>query len=184
MPPRRLPVLLAGLFALAAPAAALGQDHARHDHQAHQPPEPDPGEHAAHTPHMAPGADHAGHGGMTSPLGPWPLSRDASGTSWQPDLSEHGGLHATRGDWTLMGHAVFNLVHDWQNGPRGDDKTFVSGMVMGAARRDFADGGVLNLRAMLSPEPWMGEEGFPLLLAAGETADGVNPLIDRQRSEE
>lgn len=180
MPPRRLPVLLAGLFALAAPAAALGQDHAGHDHHAHQPPEPDPGEHAAHTLHAAPGADHAGHGGMTSPLGPWPLSRDASGTSWQPDLSHHGGLHATSGDWSFMGHAVLNLVHDWQNGPRGDDKTFVSGMIMGAARRDFADGGVLNLRAMLSPEPWMGEEGFPLLLAAGETADGVDPLIDRQ----
>jgi len=83
-----------------------------------------------------------------------------------------------------MGHAMLNLIHDRQNGPRGDDKTFVSGMIMGAARREFADGSTLNLRAMLSPEPLMGRDGFPLLLAAGETADGVNPLVDRQHPHE
>jgi hypothetical protein len=79
-----------------------------------------------------------------------------------------------------MGHAALSLVHDRQNGPRGDDKTFVGGMLMGAARRDFDDGSILNLRAMLSPEPFMGKRGFPLLLAAGETADGVSTLVDRQ----
>jgi len=83
-----------------------------------------------------------------------------------------------------MGQAQLNLVHDSQGEPRGDDKTFVSGMIMGAARRDFADGSTLNLRAMLSPDPFMGKDGFPLLLAAGETADGVNPLIDRQHPHE
>ncbi len=171
----------ASLLALALPAAA--QDHSHHPTPPAQTPPPTGQDHA-HGAHPAPDAEpaHRGHDGhaMTSPLGPWPMTRDASGTAWQPDLSEHGGVHDVRGDWSLMGHAVLNLVHDWQNGPRGDDKTFVSGMVMGAARRDFADGSTLNLRAMLSPEPWMGEEGFPLLLAAGETADGVTPLVDRQ----
>ena len=33
---------------------------------------------------------------------------------------------------------------------------------------------------MLSPDPLMGPRGYPLLLAAGETADGKTPLIDRQ----
>ena len=33
---------------------------------------------------------------------------------------------------------------------------------------------------MLSPDPFMGKRGYPLLLAAGETADGVTPLVDRQ----
>jgi hypothetical protein len=80
----------------------------------------------------------------------------------------------------LMGHALLNGVHDWQDGPRGDEKTFLAGMIMGAARRDFASGGTLNLRAMVSPDPLMGEEGYPLLFASGETADGVTPLIDRQ----
>jgi hypothetical protein len=33
---------------------------------------------------------------------------------------------------------------------------------------------------MLSPEPFMGPAGYPLLLASGETADGRTHLIDRQ----
>ena len=53
-------------------------------------------------------------------------------------------------------------------------------MVMGSARRDLASGDKLTLRAMLSPDPFMGKRGYPLLLAAGETADGVTPLVDRQ----
>jgi hypothetical protein len=57
-------------------------------------------------------------------------------------------------------------------------------MIMGAARRSFADGGRLNLRAMLSPDPFMGKDGYPLLLAAGETADGVTTLVDRQHPHE
>jgi len=36
------------------------------------------------------------------------------------------------------------------------------------------------LRAMLSPDPLMGPEGYPLLLATGETADGLTHLVDRQ----
>ena len=123
-------------------------------------------------------------GFMPSPLGQWPMTRDASGTSWQPDVSEHGGLHRSAGDWSLMGHALINLTHDRQDGPRGDHKTFVSGMIMGSALRRFDDGSALNLRAMLSPDPLMGKAGYPLLLAAGETADGVNTLIDRQHPHE
>ncbi|MGA0545735.1 hypothetical protein ACO2Q1_10705 [Brevundimonas sp. VNH65] len=131
--------------------------------------------------HHAPTDPHAGHDmPSNSPLGPWPLTRDASGTAWQPDMSTHGGLHGQSGDWSLMGHAVLNLVHSAQSGPRGDDQTFVAGMLMGAARREFDDGTTLNLRAMVSPDPLMGKRGYPLLLAAGETADGVRPLLDRQ----
>ena len=176
------PLAGASLLALAMPATA--QDHSHHaappaqtptPKPATAPPAPDPDPHAGHD-MAAAGESHV----MTSPLGAWPMTRDASGTAWQPDLSEHGGIHAMRGDWSFMGHAMFNLTWDRQDGPRGDEKTFVSGMVMGAARRDFADGSTLNFRAMLSPDPLMGKEGFPLLLAAGETADGVAPLVDRQ----
>jgi hypothetical protein len=191
------PLAGASLLALAFPAAA--QDHSHHPAPPAQTPAPAGPEnpHAGHVPVAAPQppaahADHAGAGAdhgaeghaMTSPLGRWPMNRDASGTSWQPDLSRHGGVHAMRGGWSLMGHAQVNLTHDWQGGPRGDDKTFVGGMIMGSARRDFGDGSTLNLRAMLSPAPFMGEEGFPLLLAAGETADGVTPLVDRQHPHE
>jgi hypothetical protein len=53
-------------------------------------------------------------------------------------------------------------------------------MLMGSARRDFANGSVFQLRAMLSPDPLMGKSGYPLLLASGETANGLTPLVDRQ----
>ena len=33
---------------------------------------------------------------------------------------------------------------------------------------------------MLSPDPLMGKRGYPLLLASGETANGIDRLIDRQ----
>jgi hypothetical protein len=181
-------VLSAGASLLVLASTATAQDSAQ-THSHHQTPPvataPPVDPHAGHDmtrhdPSVA--ADpHAGHDmPMQSPLGGWPMSRDASGTGWQPDVSEHGGLHRQAGNWTLMGHAMLNVVYDRQSGPRGDDKTFVAGMFMGAARRDLDDRSTLNLRAMVSPDPLMGKDGYPLLLAAGETADGVHPLVDRQ----
>jgi hypothetical protein len=120
-------------------------------------------------------------GGMTGALGPYGASREASGTAWQPDASTHGGVHLMAGGWMLMGHALLNGVYDWQQGPRGGTRGFVSGMLMGMARRE-AGRGTLQLRAMLSPEPLMGARGYPLHLAAGETADGTTLLVDRQHS--
>ena len=124
-----------------------------------------------------------GHGGhemaMTGALGPYPMERESSGTAWQPDTSEHMGLHVMSGDWTLMAHGTLNLVYDQQSGPRGDDKAFASGMLMGMARRPLGNG-ILLFKAMVSPDPIMGKRGYPLLLASGETANGVDRLIDRQ----
>jgi len=116
---------------------------------------------------------------MTGALGPYPMTRESSGTAWQPDTSEHAGLHVMRGDWTLMAHGTLNLVYDHQSGPRGDDKAFASGMLMGMARRPLGHG-TLQFKAMLSPDPLMGKRGYPLLLASGETANGRDRLIDRQ----
>jgi len=117
---------------------------------------------------------------MRSPLGGYRMTRDASGTSWQPDASPHAGVMVhTDGGWMLMGHALFNGVVDRQGGPRGGDKTFLAGMVMGMAQRPMGDG-TLGFKAMVSPDPLMGRRGYPLLLATGETADGETPLIDRQ----
>jgi len=176
------------IIAVAASAPAFAQ-HTGHappppapappppvDHSAHQMPEQQPqGEAMDHGRHAMPATEHQ----MTGALGSYPMSREASGTAWQPDASAHGGLHATAGDWTLMGHLTLNAVYDWQEGPRGDEMGFVSGMVMGVARREIGNG-TLQLRAMLSPDPLMGRRGYPLHLAAGESADGVAPLIDRQ----
>ncbi|WP_029915866.1 hypothetical protein [Caulobacter sp. UNC358MFTsu5.1] len=118
--------------------------------------------------------------GRSGPLGYYPMTRDASGTSWQPDASPHDGVMTfTETGWMLMGHAVFNGVYDSQGGPRGGDKAFLAGMVMGMAQHDLGEGKV-GFKAMLSPDPFMGKSGYPLLLATGETADGEHPLVDRQ----
>jgi hypothetical protein len=124
-------------------------------------------------------AEHAGHGAMTGALGPYPMAREASGTAWEPDASEHGGIHVMSGDWTLMAHGILDLVYDHHSGARGDDKAFLSGMVMGMARRPIGNG-TLQFKTMLSPDPAMGKSGYPLLLASGETANGSDRLIDRQ----
>jgi hypothetical protein len=128
---------------------------------------------------MAP-AVHAGHAmAMTGALGSYPMTRESSGTAWQPDSSEHDALHVMSGDWTLMAHGVLNLVADHQSGRRGDDQIFASGMLMGMAQRPLGNG-TLQFKAMLSPDPLMGKRGYPLLLASGETANGTDRLIDRQ----
>lgn len=136
--------------------------------------------------HTAPAPDHGAgashqHDGMAMQgfLGPYDMSREGSGTSWLPDSTPHQGVHAAYGDWMLMGHALINGVYDHQGGPRGGDKTFASGMLMGMAQRPLGDG-TLGLRAMVSPDPFMGPSGYPLLFATGETADGRTPLVDRQ----
>ena len=129
---------------------------------------------------MAMQGKHAGHQmSMIGALGPYPMERESSGTAWQPDTSEHAGLHIMSGEWTLMAHGVVNLVYDHQSGPRGADKAFASGMLMGMARRPLGNG-TLQFKAMVSPDPLMGKSGYPLLLASGETANGTDRLIDRQ----
>jgi len=125
-------------------------------------------------------ASHAGHEmKMNGALGPYPMQREASGTSWQPDASQSMGVMSMSGHWMLMAAGVLNLVYDHQSGARGDDKAFASGMLMGMASRPLSNGTV-QVRAMLSPDPLMGPRGYPLLLASGETANGRDPLIDRQ----
>jgi len=127
------------------------------------------------------GMDQAMHGmTMKAVLGPYPEQRESSGTAWQPDASTAmSGPMIMSGGWMLMAHGIVNLVYDHQSGPRGDDKAFVSGMVMAMASRPLGDG-MLQLRTMLSPDPLMGPSGYPLLLQIGETANGRTPLIDRQ----
>jgi hypothetical protein len=169
----------AALLAGAALAfAAQGHEHHMPEPQIARP-RPTAESHAGHQMQASAMTMPAEHR-MSGALGAYPMGREASGTAWQPDVSPHGGVMVHRDGWMLMGHATLNAVHSWQEGPRGDDKTFVSGMVMGMAQRGFEDGGQLRLRAMLSPDPLMGKRGYPLLLASGETADGIEPLIDRQ----
>lgn len=133
-----------------------------------------------------PGMDHGSmpgmdmnHPMMVGATGSYGMTRDASGTSWQPDSTPMEGMHGMVGDWTTMLHGYLTGVYDHQGGPRGDDMTFSESMLMGMAQKQVGIG-TLTLRAMMSLDPLMGKSGYPLLLQTGETADGVTTLVDRQ----
>lgn len=117
---------------------------------------------------------------MAGNLGNYAMTRDASGTSWQPDSTPMQGIHFNEGDWSLMTDGFVNGVFDNQGGKRGADKTFSSSMAMLMAQRSIGDRGTLGLRGMMSLDPLMGANGYPLLFATGETANGSTPLVDRQ----
>ncbi|QJD99154.1 LPS-assembly protein LptD [Massilia forsythiae] len=162
-------LLLAAAAATAQAQESAAMDHAAMDHTA---------------------MDHTamGHGNtdasamptmMSGMLGPYPMAREASGTSWQPDATPMDGIHAMHGDWMTMVHGYANLVYDHQGGPRGDKQAFTESMFMAMAQRPLGDG-TLGLRAMFSLDPTIGKRGYPLLFQTGETADGVHPLVDRQ----
>ena len=116
---------------------------------------------------------------MQGLLGPYDLTREATGTSWQPDSTPMGGIHAMSGSWLAMLHGYLDLVYDDQRGPRGDTQTFPTGMLMFMARRELTRG-AFGIRLMVSPDPVMGAGGYTLLFQTGETANGSTPLIDRQ----
>ncbi len=153
------------LFAVAAPISGAAR--------AQTPPAPDESElpPLGTGPNMQTGANGA--------LSDYPMQRDGSGTAWQPDSSPHEGIHGSFGQWSTMLHGYAYGVYDHQGGPRGGDKPFSESMFMAMAQRPL-DFGQVTLRTMLSLDPFMGKDGYPLLLQTGETANGVTPLIDRQ----
>jgi hypothetical protein len=122
--------------------------------------------------------DHGAMGGDM--LGAYAMTREASGTSWQPETAPMEGVHIMTGDWMVMLHGYATLVYDDQGGARGGNKTFSQSMFMAMASRPVGMRGTLGLRAMLSLDPLMGRSGYPLLFATGETADGHTELVDRQ----
>lgn len=107
------------------------------------------------------------------------LSAAGSGTSRLPADDAMQGLHFAAGGWMLMAHGYALGAWTHQGGPRGDEEAFVQPMAMLEASRPIAPSARLQLRAMLSLDPLMGERGYPNLFATGETAHGV-ALVDRQ----
>ncbi len=117
---------------------------------------------------------------MSGFLGDYPMSREASGTSWQPEATPMDGRHFMWNGWMAMLHGYVNAVYVDAGGPRGDTDVFSESMFMMMAQR-VAGPGTLGVRVMLSLDPLLvGKQGYPLLFQSGETADGRTPLIDRQ----
>ena len=114
----------------------------------------------------------------TGPLG-IPETRLGSGTSWLPDASPMHAAHFKAGAWALMLHGEGFLQYNRQSGIRGDAQVDLIDWTMLAASRDVA-GGRLQLRGMVSTDPWgVGPGGYPLLLQTGESNRG-RPLVDHQ----
>lgn len=111
--------------------------------------------------------------------GPYSMTREASGTSWQPDSTPHEGVHIMAGPWMFMFHGYIDPIYNHQGGPRGDNESYTASMFMAMAQRPLGPG-TFGLRSMLSLDPTMGKTGYPELLQTGETANGRDPLIDRQ----
>jgi hypothetical protein len=105
--------------------------------------------------------------------------RMASGTAWIPDSSRVRGSMLRRGAWMLSVHGSATLQYDRQDTQRGDTQLALVDWAMIMASRT-ARGGLLQVRAMTSLEPWLlGGDGYPLLLQTGGTyRHGV--LHDRQ----
>jgi hypothetical protein len=116
---------------------------------------------------------------MQGLYGSYSMTREGSGTSWQPDSTPMEGAHQMRGEWMTMEHGFIDGIYDDQGGPRGATQTFSTSMLMLMARRELTDG-AFGVRLMVSGDPLMGKNGYPLLFQTGETANGVDPLIDRQ----
>ena len=122
--------------------------------------------------------EHAAMPSMPTPLD-IPETRDASGTSWQPDVTPMFMWHAMLGGWSLGAHANVFAGYTGGSSERGESLLTSINWVMAMARHSIGAGD-LTLRTMLSAEPGtMPGDGYPLLLQTGESFDG-EPLHDRQ----
>lgn len=187
-PAYRRAVFAAAALAGALPAAgtALAQDHSDH-HAMHGPDEPPAEDMAAHHGHHT---DH-GDGEPCMAAGLLPVYAEGSGTARLPGhegtpgtcgmapSGHSGGIHLAHGDgWMAMAHGFVAAQYTDHGGPRGDDKAYVTSMLMLMGERETG-WGRLQLKSMMSLEPAMDARGYPNLFATGETAGG-EPLVDRQ----
>lgn len=164
------------------PPAARHENHGPQEHREEKSGQEQPKEHQEH----APGKAMKGEGhrpeqmSVSGPLG-LSHSREASGTSWQPDSTPMHAIHFMDGDWTFMLHGNVFLGYDYQSGKRGGDEWISTHWFMFMARHPLG-GGELAIRTMLSLEPaTVGRDGYPLLLQSGESL-GDEPLHDDQHA--
>src|SRR5207253_5663410 len=63
-----------------------------------------------------------------------PMTRNPSGTSWQPDATSMRGVHLSAGGWMLMLHGALSAGYDDQFGNRGGDRFLSTNWFMGMAQ--------------------------------------------------
>ena len=167
-------LLLLSLLTAAMPALA------QHNH----------GDHSMAMPGMPMAADSTApmmdHGTMSHAYSRnLPMSRNGSGTSWQPDQTPMYMWMQHKGPWMLMYHAGAYARYTSQNfnnkGMRGSaDAIDGPNWLMTMAQRNVGERGLLNLSLMVSLDPLTETlGGYPLLFQTGESYKG-QPLIDKQ----
>ena len=114
-----------------------------------------------------------------------PMTRNGSGTGWQPDATPMYAYMKHSDKWNYMLHGSVFLRYTAQNfnnkDKKGQDsKISFPNWFMGMAQRQVGKNGLLAIRAMVSLDRLTdGGAGYPLLFQSGETWNG-KPLIDRQ----
>ncbi len=146
-----------------------GMSHDAADATAAPPPHADGDSHAGH--------DMAGMEGMDMQPSSGPAA--GSGTSRLPGSAAMHGLHLAAGSWHVMIHGQVFTTYSNQGGPRGGERAFFTSHLQIEAERALSDRVDLTLRGLFSADPIIGDQGYPLLFAVGETAGG-RPLVDRQ----
>ncbi|HQP91239.1 MAG TPA: hypothetical protein PLU24_01020 [Candidatus Omnitrophota bacterium] len=77
---------------------------------------------------------------MRGMYGEYEMTRESSGTSWEPGSSPFEGAHFISGNWMAMTEGYVNAIYDRQTGKRGDEKTFSTSTFMFMAQTPFAKG--------------------------------------------
>jgi hypothetical protein len=133
-------------------------------------------------------ADHSMHDMKTMPSHSFsrnlPMSRNSSGTAWNPDSSPmYMWMKQTdKTDWMFHGNIFFRYTNTdiFNNGKRGDEKLDAPNWFMAMMNRKIGRKGLLNATAMISLDRLTeGGNGYPLLFQSGETWKGKR-LVDRQ----
>ena len=112
------------------------------------------------------------------------MSRDGSGTSWQPDAIPMWMHMIMKGNTSYMVHGTVFLRYTAQDitneSDRGDSQFDAPNMFMFVLSQKLNAKNLFSLFTMFSFDPLtVGESGYPLLLQTGESYKGI-PLVDRQ----
>jgi hypothetical protein len=151
-------------FAQSAPLARQSNTPQQHEH-----PTPAPTQHEHPQPAPDAGTQHQHQHGASSLFS----TRDASGTSWLPDVTPMYGFHGQLAGWEVMlhGNVFLQLLHEHAPEHRGATQAGSINWFMAMARRQVGATRV-GLRGMMSLEPWtIPGCGYPNLLATGEFCD-------------
>ncbi len=113
-----------------------------------------------------------------------PMSRNASGTAWNPDASPmYMWMKQTnKTDWMFHGNVFLRYTNTdiFNNDKRGKDKLDAPNWFMAMMNRKIGEKGLLNVTGMISLDRLTeGGNGYPLLFQSGETWKGQR-LVDRQ----